>query len=192
MMELPPVNAADYLPVADFILKDDHTLVNRSTGAVICNASTPTTECNGWKWKNATSSWYSNSGAIITGTYYVETDVDFNSIGPVSMTVISEGNITVGGSPQVWAETPGVLLIADKDIKLSGTPGTTLTEGVIRAHEQIEMSGNATISGSVMAEDAAHDSSTVTSNSIQGSVTITYNGGLNGDVFGMSGWREVR
>ena len=191
-MTLPPVNAADYLGAADFILKDDRTLVDTSTGSVICTAARPATECNGWKWQNSTSSWFSNSGTIITGTYYVETDIDFNGIGPVAMTVISEGDITIGGSPQFWADTPGVVLIADKDIKIAGTPGTTIAEGVIRAHEQIELSGNASISGSIMAEDAANDSSTVTANSIQGSVVITYNGGLNGDMFTVSGWRDVR
>ena len=189
---LPPVNASDYRGQADYVLTDSQTVTN-SAGTVLCTVSSPSDECYGFKWSSGSSSWGSNSGAIPAGTYYSETDIGLaGNTGPVALTIISEGNIRIQGTPSLWPDTPGILLISNKDIDIAGNPGSTLSQGAIRAHEQIELSGSVAISGSVMAEDAAHTSSLVTSNMINGNVSITYNGGLNGDVFGVSGWRDVR
>jgi hypothetical protein len=63
-------------------------------------------------------------------------------------------------------------------VKISGNPSQGFT-GLIGAHEQIDVSGNATIKGFIIAEDAASASNTAKQNTISGNPTITYNCGLN-------------
>lgn len=48
--------------------------------------------------------------------------------------------------------------------------------GVVAAHEQIEISGNPTVTGFFLAENAAHADPFVGSTTIGGNPRITYNG----------------
>ncbi|MDI6790178.1 MAG: hypothetical protein QME44_05770, partial [Thermodesulfobacteriota bacterium] len=67
-------------------------------------------------------------------------------------------------------------------------------EGIIAAHEQIEISGNPGLNGYVIAEDATSTSNTANENKISGNMSLTYNGlggPFNSDKVQIVSWREV-
>ena len=70
-----------------------------------------------------------------------------------------------------------VFLIAGTDIEFSGTPSNTI-QGFIAAAEQISISGNISVNGFIVASDSAATENLVTSNTISGSATVTYNGDI--------------
>jgi Tfp pilus assembly protein PilX len=184
---IPPVNASDYLAKADFILKADGTMLIVATGVIDPSPS------NFWTFDAVNSRWNLAGGSEVAGTYYSETDLAVSgNHGPVAMTLIAEGSIQIQGTSQMYPATPGVLFVTNEDLVVLGNPGATFNAGVMLAHEQIEIGGNASINAMILAEDAANVSTLITGNSIHGSVIITYNGDLNSDFFTVSGWRDVR
>jgi hypothetical protein len=184
---IPPVNASDYLAKADFILKADGTMLIVATGVIDPSPS------NFWTFDAVNSKWNLAGGSEVAGTYYSETDMAVSgNHGPVAMTLIAEGSIQIQGTSQMYPATPGVLFVTNEDLVVLGNPGATFNAGVMLAHEQIEIGGNASINAMILAEDAANVSTLITGNSIHGSVIITYNGDLNSDFFTVSGWRDVR
>ena len=77
----------------------------------------------------------------------------------------------------------------------SGQNATTLFEGAILVHEQLQISGQAILAGQIVVEDAATVSTLVTTNQISGQATFTYNGTAGSAgliVLDMTAWREVR
>jgi hypothetical protein len=185
VIPIPPVNASDYLPQADFVLRNDGTMLTVAT-ATVCVAP-----CNFWQWDGVM--WSLGGNSEVTGTYYAETDIAVSgNHGPVAMTLLAEGSIEIGGASQMFPDTPGVLFVTDEDLVVLGTPGATFTAGVMLAHEQVEIGGNSAINALILAEDAANVSTLITGNSVHGSVIITYNGELSNDFFTVSGWRDVR
>ena len=184
---IPPVNASDYLPQADYILKSDGTMLIVATGVIDPSPS------NFWTFDAGTSTWSLAGGSEVTGTYYSETDMTVSgNHGPVAMTLLAEGSISINGTSQFTPDTPGVLFVTNEDLVVLGNPGAVFNAGVMLAHEQIEIGGNSSINAMIMAEDAANISTLITGNSIHGSVIVTYNGELSNDFFTVSGWRDVR
>jgi len=83
-----------------------------------------------------------------------------------------------------------ILFIAGTDIKFSGSVGE-MVQGVIAAHEQVEISGSGTIQGIIMAEDKfnginnyPNGDGMVTTSKIEGSPHVTYDCGLQPAEFG--------
>jgi hypothetical protein len=184
---IPPVNASDYLPQADYVLKSNGTMLIVATGVIDPSPS------NFWVFDPVAVKWSLGGGSEVAGTYYAETDIAVSgNHGPVAMTLIAEGSIEIQGTSQMTPDTPGVLFVTDEDLVVLGNPGATFSAGVMLAHEQIEIGGNSSINAMIQAEDAANVSSLITGNSVHGSVIITYNGELNNDFFTVSGWRDVR
>jgi Tfp pilus assembly protein PilX len=194
-LPVPEVRASDYLAYADFILTSGGTMTNQM-GTVLC-AATP---CNNWSFNSGSGEWSFNSTAPTTGTYYVEGDVSVtgspgSAASPVQITIIAEGSIDISGSPDVTSHTPELLFVTDGDLEISGglDAGNPLTaSGQILVHEQVKLSGNPSIAGQLIVENAASVSTLVTANDLSGHVTITYNGGLGGGTFSVRGWRDVR
>ena len=83
------------------------------------------------------------------------------------------------------------MFVTDGDLEISGNPDMH-AEGQILIHEQIKLNGNIDLIGQITVEDAATVSSLVLANAISGYPQITYNGGLDSDVFAVTGWRDVR
>jgi len=198
-LPLPEVNAADYLDRADFILHSDGIMTNQA-GTVLCTWS-KSTSCNNWDFNDATLEWSIGSAEPTDGTYYVEGGVKISgspgsSADPVALTIIAEGSIDISGSPDLVPEdTSGYLFITNGDLEISGgldTGDPVTTQGRILVHEQINFSGNASLAGQVIVENAEDVFDLVHENSIGGNVDITYNGGLSSNVFTVSGWREIR
>ena len=89
------------------------------------------------------------------------------------------------------------MFVTDGDLKINGSLRMPLTvEGAILVHEQLDISGNATLSGQIIVEDGANDSSLVTESKISGNATFSSNGTLGGAggalLLTRSAWREVR
>jgi len=99
---------------------------------------------------------------------------------PWKVSIIAEGHINVEGNPTMRAadQAKNILLIAGTDISNSGNATSTWSGGgIIAAHEQISLSGNEPeFVGLFLAENAAATDPFVTSSSISGNPTITYNG----------------
>lgn len=104
------------------------------------------------------------------------------------------GDIQVGGTPVMVPFIDGIGMVAGRDIKIQGNSNQSF-EGLLAAHEQIEISGNPTIKGAVLAEDACDTpGSPVSQSSISGSMTVIYDGNLNvqlGSLIRTSLWLEI-
>ncbi len=90
---------------------------------------------------------------------------------------------------------PDLFLVTDGDLKMSGQNQTTLFEGAILVHEQIQISGQAILAGQILVEDAVTNRTLVVTNQISGQASFTYNGTAGAAGFidlDMSAWREVR
>ncbi len=189
------IRASDYLAYADFILTSAGTMTDAG-GTVLC-ASTP---CNNWSFDGGTGTWSIGSTAPGDGTYYVEGEVKItgspgSAASPVVLTIIAEGSIDISGSPDISADTPELLFVTDGDLEISGgldALDPLTAQGQMLVHEQVSMSGNPSVGGQLIVENAASISTLVTANSISGNVTITYNGGLGTGVYSVTGWRDIR
>ena len=203
-LPIPPVAAIDYKPNADFILTSGGVMTD-SVGTVICDASADNSACQtaGYDWEyKGVDGWAAPANGETAGTYYIEGDANISgnhgsNANPWQVTIIAEGSIEIGGNSDITPDTPELLFVTDGDLKISGGLDTDLTvEGAILVHEQIQLSGNPTLSGQIIVEDAVNISTLVTENTISGNATISYNGTLGGGggvgVFTLSAWREVR
>ena len=201
LMTVPSVRASDHLSKADFILTSGGTLTPPE-GAVICDASADNDACEdigyGGEYEGA-SGWKlnGNHASIIAGTYYVEGGVDISgnqgsTLDPLEVTIIAEGSIDVSGNVDLVPDYPGLLFVTDGDLEASGNFVANTTEGQMLVHEQVELTGNVTLAGQLLVEDAANASNLVTANSISGNAMQAYNGGLAGPIdFTVTAWRPT-
>ena len=202
-LPLPKIEAIDYKDHADFILKPNGTMTNQA-GTVLCTWSSKV-KCNNWSFSSTTTGWTIGSGTstVSSGTYYVEgtggatvSGSPGSSASPVHISIIAEGSINVSGSPDfVPEDSTNILFVTDGDLEISGgldTGDSLTTQGRILVHEQIKFSGNPSLNGQVIVENAEDIFTLVHTNAVSGHVEITYNGGLSSNVFHVSGWREIR
>jgi hypothetical protein len=190
-IEVPEVNASDYLSEADYILNSDGTVTNPS-GTVVCDANGGS--CFGWDW-DGSGTWSAEDPTPST-TYYVEGNVDIGSNDDlVQVSIIAEGDVDMTAN-STWTPDPdagGLLLVTDGDFYLHGNPdiGTAAAEGKIMIKGQVDIHGNTTLHGQLIVENQ-DVGNLATSNILQGSVEIHYSGSLDGDQYRVSGWRDVR
>jgi hypothetical protein len=212
MLTVPPVNASDHFNKANFLLTSTgllRALNNGVVGAVLCDASSANDACEslgyGWVFQpGGPVGWKIGGNSVLPvgeGTYYVQGYAGISGnpgspANPLPLTIIAEGSIEISGNPDLrpaFLGPPSLLFVTNGDLKINGTTGTPLTvEGQMLVHEQIMISGNPILSGQILVEDAVNLSTLVVGNSISGNPTISYNGTLGGNVFTVTGWREVR
>jgi cytoskeletal protein CcmA (bactofilin family) len=201
-ISVPQIKAEDYKSLADYILGADGQIRRNVVGLPLCGAACPGN--NNWTWQAASNTWRAAGASPKTGTYYAETNVEIHGTGgnpPVTMSVIAEGSIQITGNGKFSPENgAGIQFVTNGDFVLGGTvlaEDTTVDfDGQIMAREQIEVYGTSKFQGRVMAEnrDSALNACTatvvpgcrkgtslITSNSIHGDLTVTYNGHL-GDI----------
>lgn len=198
-LPIPPVRASDYRQYADFILTSSGTMTNLAGTVLVC--------CNNWSWDSAAGpgpgpagQWSIGSTAPANGTYYVQGSVRItgspgSAMTPVLLTLIAEGSIDISGSPDIAADTPELLFVTDGDLEISGgldALDPLTVGGQMLVHEQLKLSGNPSLAGQLIVENAPSVSTLVTANAVSGNVTITYNGGLGGGVYSVTGWQEIR
>ena len=195
---VPAVHASDYFAWADYVLKADGTMTTPG-GAVLCT-SNGKTSCNDWDWDSASGSWSLNSNNVTAGTYYVEGDASVSGSpgstkNPAQISIIAEGSIQISGSPKLMPDSPELLFVTDEDLKITGSIDTVgeaaLVQGQMLVRGQAEIAGNAALDGQLLVEDV-DVGDLVDSNSIGGSVVITYAGGLGGSVYTVTSWRDIR
>ncbi len=198
---VPQINALDYKPLADYILKGNGTMMDSTETITICDAWVDANACEtaGYMWVFAGGNgWTASSvGALSDGyTYYAETDLTMtgnmgNNGNPLNITLIAEGNIDIAGNGVLEADTPGLLFVTDKDLKMVGGKNQVGAEAQILVHEQLSLLGNTSLRGQSVIEDAANTSNLVTNNIVGGNTSLTNNGTLTGTGFEATGWREL-
>lgn len=135
---------------------------------------------------------YVNGNVVILADMGDPTDPN----NPWITTIISSGSIRVASSilnvrpPNATTEptlfkksTENVLFVAQTDILIQGTANQKFY-GILRAREQVGISGNPVYYGYITAQDAANVSRLVDSSYLSGGVHLTYNGDLQNGVQG--------
>ena len=166
----------------------------------------------GWTYKSSTQEWEKDGSAEYDGVYFVDegTARITKSIGtdanPWRATIITRsaeitgtcegewGDIEVSGAPNMRGFIDGLTLVSGRDLHITGNPSQEFN-GVLAAHEQVFISGNPTVVGSVLAESACDsDGSPVDVTEISGSMQITYDDNLDvqvGNLIRTSLWLEL-
>lgn len=162
-------------------LKSDGRVLDKND-ALVTTVANNGTFSNTWKYSGGAWSIAPGTNTGTTGTYYIEGDVTISgspgsSSSPWNATIIATGYINMAGSPYMSAHLTDTLLVAGTDIEIGGGPH--LSNGVIAAHEQISISGNIELTGSIVTEDGGTTGTLVTANRINGNVEITYQCGLS-------------
>ncbi|MEX2272365.1 MAG: PilX N-terminal domain-containing pilus assembly protein [Vicinamibacterales bacterium] len=208
-LTIPPVNAADHRPLADFILHGDGRMTTQDETNVICDASVTNDACKdlGYGWVYSPSGgamglpqWNitSNSAPNANATFYVEGDARISgspgsAATPLAISIIAEGDIEISGNPNLRPDLPELMLVTNRDLKISGLLEQPIAfEGQMLVREQLHISGNPTLAGQILVENAANVSNLVLSNTISGNPTIIYNGIVGTNTFVVVGWREIR
>ncbi|MEK7865255.1 MAG: hypothetical protein AAB434_01135 [Planctomycetota bacterium] len=169
IIPIKPVQPSDYRPFADFILTADGRVLEGSTGRVLFDAGAAAGPGprgggggthNGFTW-DARQGWSTVTSGWVDGTYYVEGSLTMNHGGeaarPWRVTIVTEGSVSMQGNPYLAPYLNGAeLLVAGGDIYARGTGSNAQVEGLILAHEQVDLSGNITIHGRVVAESAVN------------------------------------
>jgi cytoskeletal protein CcmA (bactofilin family) len=194
--QIPPVNAADHLAVADFILTSTGNLIEQSTGTILCTGAA----CGAvYGWVPDATGWRVSGNTLASGTYYVQGTATISgnpgtAASPISISIIAEGSIDISGNPDFRPDAPEVLFVTNGDLSITG--GLTIpfnVEGQILVREQIMIAGHPTLYGQIVVENASTNSSLVLENHIAGNPSITYNGLVGGGgTLNVTGWREMR
>ena len=116
---------------------------------------------------------YVEGNAVITGNPGEATT-------PWNVSLITEGSIEITGNVNAQTNSAGpatdnLLFVAGGDIKVNGNSSQFL-QGILAAHEQVDISGTPNLTGTIVAEDAINNSTYATENIISGNMNINYNG----------------
>lgn len=211
---IPSVNPADFRQYAEYVLARDGRVLN-AAGNVLADLSHGG-QWNGWGYSvtSGTVKWQMSSNDTIDGRFYAEGDAVVSGnpgkLKPVylpwSATLIAEGNIEIAGTPVMKSYTGGggavpegvknLLLVAGLDLKINGNlTQDQVFQGVMAAHEQVAISGNPSLGGYIIAEDAGNSSNTATENTVSGSMELVSGAALatpfESDKPSRLAWREL-
>jgi cytoskeletal protein CcmA (bactofilin family) len=181
-INVPDIQAANYLSLADFTLHSDGSKTDR-------NGNPCGSPCASWSLINGQWSLSGNLPSSPTGTFYVKGSASISgNLGsiksPLALSIIAEGSITIAGNAKLRPENADkIQLVADGDVVITGNADldddATQTEGQILVREQLNISGNMEFQGRIMVQNSPTVFSQATSNSISGNPRFTYNGTLD-------------
>lgn len=209
-LPIPPVVVAALRPLADFILESDGRMTRRDDGSLVCDASASQNACRdaGYGFVYAPSGgslglpqWNINANSAPNAhekTFYAEGDARISgspgtAANPLAISIIAEGDIEISGNPDLRPALPEVMFATHQDLKISGALEQPIAfEGQMLVREQLHISGHPQLAGQIIVENAADVSNLVTTNTISGNPTITYNGMVGTNTFFVAAWREVR
>lgn len=150
-----------------------------------------------------------STGATSNKAYFCFGNIECNG-GSYAISVISTGNMTINGNANFtpWLAGPraldlsplqppfarvDLLFLAGTDFKLNGTAASVNLTGVIYAGEQVDLRGNGSFEGQIVARNRANVDSLITSNAIGGNFTLNFNNatGRLGNLTQIA-WRQVK
>lgn len=194
---VPVINPTDFLIVAKASLPANHIFqmmangqVLDGSGALIETLTSGATSTCGWRFTSGPpAEWqFSGNGTPCDGTFYFEGNATVSSspgspANPWKTTLITAGNLDIAGKPIITANAAytvyDTLFVAGIDVQINGTPSNGYN-GLIAAHEQFSLSGNGSVNGFIIGENAPHTAgSPVEANTVSGNITLTYNCGSN-------------
>ena len=176
-VNVPNVNALDYLSHADYILKANGT-ATLANGVTACGAA-----CNNWSWSDG--AWRITGNSANNGTFFSYAPVHISGSpgtakAPKSLSIISTGSIEISGRPYLTPENSAKLqFVTNGDLTISGNTNAddaTSVEGQSLVREQLKISGNPKLQGQIIVQNVPSVSSAVTSNTISGHMHVVYNG----------------
>ena len=181
--EVPPISPSAYASLADYELRENGDVYSKTISAVIGNAATATTA--GWNYTSGTKTW-NNKNTPLNGTFYVVNgNIELvGNVGPWQATLLVNGTSTTTGkvfikgtgseTTNMTPDEDSVAILAYNNIEIIGNFGC---DGLVGTHEQISISGNASVNGSIVAESATRgvDGVSVVGS---GNANVTYNGGM--------------
>jgi hypothetical protein len=126
---------------------------------------------------------------------------------PLAVTMFATGSIEVAGTPNLTSNLTGLvtpllppfvkldmLMAAVEDVKVNGDFNSAISfSGISYAGEQVELSGNGSIDGQVIALSNRHiTGSPVSANSVTGSFDLTLNNGNSIGRIRLFSWRQIK
>lgn len=188
---IPSINPAEFRQYAEYIFTRDGKVLD-AAGKVLADLSKGE-KWNGWDYSVTAdgAKWTMSANDSIDGRFYIEGDaVVSGNPGqakpeylPWSATLLAEGDIEISGTPVMKNYTGGgtsvpdgvknLLFVAGLDLKINGNlQQDQAFQGIMAAHEQVDISGNPSLGGYIIAEDAANTSNTATEISISGNMEL--------------------
>ncbi len=171
LVDIPHVYPPEYRQYATIVL-GRWCKIYDGAGNLIGNV-TGGGKWHGWTCDGGDNTWTVSGNTQpdgwLDGYYYVEGNVVLGG-GPNGLwlvTIIAEGSIHAAGNSifQPWAsqypndtgdpEANEILFLAGNDLRIEGTPGNEF-RGIMAAHMEVGVSGNADLSGSIVAENGLH------------------------------------
>ncbi len=179
---VPNVDPTSFTSDATFTLTSAGEVLD-STGVVIDDGTAG--NWNGWSHSGGQWTLMTDTPPPM-GIYYVEGSAAISGLAgwaPVNTweaTVIAEQNISVDGyvrmesydSTLQLGDVQNLALVSGADVQINGI-GDQSVEGALAAAEQVEVLGNPTINGSVIAKGNGNSSTLVTDNLISGAVSLS-------------------
>jgi hypothetical protein len=187
---IPVINPTDFLNTAKASLPANQVFQMMANGQVRDgNNNLITTLSSGgsynqWRYTaGSPAQWRITGNTGVNGVYYLQGNVSVTGnpgspSTPWITTLIATGDIVITGNPRIQTNLTDTLFIAGLDISITGNPSQVFN-GLMAAHEQFRLTGNPTLNGFLIAEDAGATSNTVIANAITGNPTITFNCNLN-------------
>lgn len=183
-LPIPDLNPNDYCGDADYIF-------NGIWGTEVATSTTRNLSTGTWwGWKYSGGTYITDNDNVAPGTYCMDQDVEIgNQLGtpstPLPLTILTDKSVAIAGDPYIVSAHPdGILIMADGDIKLNGSPsgGDENFEGLIYAGSQCEISGTPAMHGQLICRNDPNpfgSENWANQNKISGNFTLTYScGGL--------------
>lgn len=124
----------------------------------------------GWTYTlGVPSSWSFGGSTGSTGVYYFEGNAAVSgSPSGWQTTLLATGNVDISGKPQIQTLLLDTLIVADGNVTISGGASGGY-DGLIAAGNAVELSGNATLDGVIVARGG------MVEDAVSGSPRLTYN-----------------
>jgi hypothetical protein len=217
-INVPEITASDYEGIADYRLNANGTITDVTTGGV-CLPAACAGDLDEWSFSDPDGilgpqmgTWEIGGNTAPAGTFFVEGKVRISGSpdepgpgnNPLRMTLVATGSISITGSPTLAPDNTNnpeaVQFVTDGDLKIGGNAGLSQTqvEGQIFVKEQIQTQGTWDFRGRIIVQNDDNVFNEVTTNSIGGTPTITYDGTLPAYVipptteftYNVAGWIE--
>jgi cytoskeletal protein CcmA (bactofilin family) len=175
VVNVPDVQASNYLDRATCILNANGTKTSVSTTC-------------GSEWTFSSGTWSITGNSATAGTVYVYGNVSISGsppgggskVAPVQLSIIATGDISVTGNPKLYphSNSGALQFVTNGDLRLAGNADVDYltVEGQSLVRGQLDISGNPDLRGQVIVQNIANSGNLVTTNTVSGNPTITYNG----------------